>query len=415
MESFGIILHTAAFWLSILVGIILLWVNKDKSHSKNLLILLLLILSLLNLNSILFQTGWYMSSPWFHKVALPFSLLPYPVAWLYIRSVLLGELKFRKYDWLLLLPALIFAINLLPYYIMPIDEKRAYLIKYYNSSLLKTSDGEGYLPPYVVSFVRFGWSLIFIILNYKIIIRFKKQASEKVLIDNDILLRWLNILNGLLAMLLAAALFVAIIAPIKKTGFNVLAFSLGTVVFVICLQLLIRPQILYGVYKPTLLVGEQDILLPAMRVSPESVISEDTGKEAINESMDSAMNISQSDAYRYKKAIENYFHVHQPFLNVDYSLEKLSTDIKIPRYVLSSFINREYGMGFREFLNRRRVEYMIANLDKPEWKSFTIEAIGTECGFISRTTFFNNFKQITGQSPSEYIKNQNKNNLPPTA
>jgi AraC-like DNA-binding protein len=104
--------------------------------------------------------------------------------------------------------------------------------------------------------------------------------------------------------------------------------------------------------------------------------------------------------------VENFFRDMKPFLNPDYSLELLVRDIHIPRYILSAFINREYGMGFREFLNRYRVEYMIDNLNKPEWQQFTIEAIASESGFNSRITFFKNFKQITGQSPSEYIKNQ---------
>jgi AraC-like DNA-binding protein len=66
-------------------------------------------------------------------------------------------------------------------------------------------------------------------------------------------------------------------------------------------------------------------------------------------------------------------------------------------------------MGFREFLNRFRIEYLIQIKDRPEWRNFTLEAISSECGFNSRITFINNFKQITGKSPSEYFKDQDPN------
>ena len=60
--------------------------------------------------------------------------------------------------------------------------------------------------------------------------------------------------------------------------------------------------------------------------------------------------------------------------------------------------------GFREFLNRYRVDYFKENLEKPGWKNLTLEAIAAECGFNSRITFISNFKKITGTTPSEYIK-----------
>lgn len=72
--------------------------------------------------------------------------------------------------------------------------------------------------------------------------------------------------------------------------------------------------------------------------------------------------------------------------------------------LLSAFINREYGIGFREFLNRYRVDYFKENLDNPDWKNLTLEAIAAEYGFNIRSTFIANFKKITGTTPSEYIK-----------
>ncbi|MEY2902284.1 MAG: hypothetical protein RLY89_1390 [Bacteroidota bacterium] len=384
--------------MAILAAAILFWVNKEQSHSKRMLIVVLLVLALLNFNGVFFHAGLYLIYPWFHKIPIPFSLLVAPTAYLYVRSVLKGELKFKKYDWLLILPSILFAINLLPYYFLPNVEKKIYLLEYYKQSALRSSDGEGMLPAFVFPFLRVAWSLLFIVKIFKLINRFKEQANKKVLNDNAVLLKWLTLLNILLSGLVIAALFSAFIGPILKTTFNILNIALGISVFLICLALFFHPKILYGVFQPLITSPEEDIREIGKPIKVTQKIEE--------EDLSSELGISDSEGFRYKKAIEHYFKANQPFLQIDYTLEQLVLDVNIPRYILSAFINKEYGMGFREFLNRYRVQFMIENLDKPEWKSFTLDAIAAECGFKSRITFYKNFKQITGQTPSEFIKNR---------
>ena len=407
MELLGTLFQSISALLALLAASILLWINKDHSHSKKMLIWVLLILSLLNLNGVIYHNGWYMQVPWLHKIAIPFTLLIAPVTWLYTRSVLGVELNARKTDWLILVPAILFAINLVPYYLMPLEEKRAYLVEYYQKSSLRTSEGEGLLPPYIFPYIRGIWSIIFIFLNYRLIRNFRKHSAEKVVLDNKALLNWLTLLNGLLGLLITTAVFVAIIAPIKKTGFNLLDLSLGSIVFVICIQLFIRPGILYGLFQPIVSVpGSGELPVPEEKPIP---IKRELSTEAIAiPSEDNAITISQSDALRYKTKLERFFMEHKPFLNTQYSLEQLVSDIHIPRYILSTFINREYGMGFREYINRHRVEYLLQNIDNPAWKNLTLEAIGEECGFNSRITFIKNFKQITGSTPSDYFKENSR-------
>lgn len=412
MELIGIFFQAIACFLALLAAAILYWINKEKTHSKLLLILLLLVLAILNANGVIFHMGWYMNFPWLHKIAIPFSLLIAPLAYLYIRTILTGELGFRKNDWYLLIPAILYALNLWPYYAMPIEDKKAYLIEYYQKSSLRSSESEGFLPPYVFYFIRVAWSVFFIILNIRMIRIFKKQVSAKVLKDNADMLQWLKQLNGLLAGLILAALFVAIIAPIKKTGFNLLDLSLGAFVLIIGIQLFRRPNFLYGIFLPSAdISGDTNSVSPA----PEGWVNETyTSLEPLTASNPNtpSSTITNEDALRYKQLVEEFFKKNEPFLNVDYSLEQLVIDINLQRYILSAFINREYGMGFREFLNRYRIEYLIRHKDKPEWQNYTLEAIAAECGFKSRMTFIKNFKQITGKSPSEFFKSGSGDILP---
>ena len=53
---------------------------------------------------------------------------------------------------------------------------------------------------------------------------------------------------------------------------------------------------------------------------------------------------------------------------------------------------------------RWRIRYAQELIDAGKDKIITLEAIGLESGFQSRTTFFVNFKEIVGESPSAYAE-----------
>ena len=409
MESSVIVFEFISFFLSLLAAVILLFINKEQRHASRMLALFLLILALLNLNGVFLNSQLFLEFPRLHKLTLPFTLLIAPVAYLYMRSVLKGELKLKKYDWLFLLPAVLYAVNMVPYYTMPIEEKQAHLIKFYANRSMQGTFNEGILPAYTFPFIRLVWSIIFIVINARLINKFRKHATEQILNDNRILLRWCYTFNGLLIGLGSASLLNSILAPILKTNVIISEFALGISALIICLALFIRPKILYGVLSRSRAINKngqalqhvEEIAVPlSVPLSKINGIAKKENTETL------PIVINQSDTHRYKKTIETFFQQQKPFLQTDYSLEQMVDETKIPRYILSAFINREYGMGFREFLNRYRVDHFKENLDTPDWKNLTLEAIAELCGFSNRTTFIKNFKEITGLTPSAYIKKE---------
>ncbi|HLO82856.1 MAG TPA: AraC family transcriptional regulator [Chitinophagaceae bacterium] len=396
MQTAIIVFEAISCLLVFLATCILLLLNKDSTHSKKMLVFLLSIFFLLCLNGVLYQSRLYLEIPRLHKVFLPFSYLLMPVAYLYTRAVIREEFRFRKTDWLLTLPAILYAVNLMPYYFMPLEEKKTYLVQYYQSSALRTRDAEGFIPPYIFNMFRAAWSALFIFLNYKLIGDFRSNSSAKLKSENSTLINWLFILNSLLASLIVVAVFTSVIAPIRKTAYNLPDSSLGLVTVIICLILFFRPKILYGIYQPAYkTVIEKKSISIDQAVMPEMVEME-------------KISINDKDALRIRKAIDDIFRDKKVYLDQEYSLDKLVKDTHIPRYLLSTFINREYGIGFREYLNKCRVEHFLANLGKPEWKNYTLEAMAVECGFNGRSTFIKNFKLFTGKTPSEFIRQLNK-------
>ena len=93
----------------------------------------------------------------------------------------------------------------------------------------------------------------------------------------------------------------------------------------------------------------------------------------------------------------------RPFLRQGYSIIDLSNETGIPQHHLSALLNRVYEMRFNDYLNRKRINYIIENFGDPEWEVLTLEGIAKQAGFTSPTTFFNSIKKLTGLSPSEFI------------
>jgi len=90
------------------------------------------------------------------------------------------------------------------------------------------------------------------------------------------------------------------------------------------------------------------------------------------------------------------------FLNPNISLTRMAKEINVPKHILSQYLNEKLGKSFTMFINELRIEKAKELLHTKS--NFTIEGIGYESGFKSKSTFFTTFKKITGQTPSEYKK-----------
>ncbi|HEY6915810.1 MAG TPA: helix-turn-helix domain-containing protein, partial [Paludibacter sp.] len=64
--------------------------------------------------------------------------------------------------------------------------------------------------------------------------------------------------------------------------------------------------------------------------------------------------------------------------------------LKIPKYQITEVLNTELGNNFFQFVNHYRVEAVKMMLSDPKNK-YSIEAIGYECGFSSKSSFYTVF------------------------
>lgn len=100
--------------------------------------------------------------------------------------------------------------------------------------------------------------------------------------------------------------------------------------------------------------------------------------------------------------IKDYIKKNKRFLDPTFSLERLSSEMGISTSKLSHLINQESGYNFPDYINLLRVEKAKKYLTKVDYSTYTIVAIGLECGFNSKSTFYSAFKKFTKVTPSEF-------------
>ena len=118
-------------------------------------------------------------------------------------------------------------------------------------------------------------------------------------------------------------------------------------------------------------------------------------------------NLSAEKKESIKQKIISYFEKEKAYLNPDLNMNVLSAALKIPKYQITEVLNTEIGNNFFQFVNYYRVEAVKKMLSDPKNK-FSIEAIGYDCGFSSKSSFYTVFKNITGETPISYRNVINK-------
>ena len=99
------------------------------------------------------------------------------------------------------------------------------------------------------------------------------------------------------------------------------------------------------------------------------------------------------------------------FLNPSISLREVAQQNGISPGYLSQIISKNSTRNFNELINDLRLKEAERMLLDHTFDNYSIDAIGLEAGFKSRSTFFSHFKKVYGISPNQFKKNRPPNDI----
>ncbi len=102
--------------------------------------------------------------------------------------------------------------------------------------------------------------------------------------------------------------------------------------------------------------------------------------------------------------LAEYMSSDSRYTNSNIRLADAAKNLNVLPHTLSQVLNDNLGKSFPQYLNEMRIE--AAKKMLLEDSGLTLEAIGYDCGFNSKSTFYSSFKKITGMTPASFQKQE---------
>jgi AraC-like DNA-binding protein len=360
--------------------------------SDKLFAFLLLSYSICSIVYLLVTTGFLIQVPFLYRSFAPVNYLIPPLAYFYVRSVLKNESSFKAIDLFHLIPFILMAINYLPFYSLPLEDKKKIVLLVTantNDNLIQV----GYLPEYI-QIIRPLQCLVYLIFQWKILLDFKKQPIVSIF-DNHYqkVMRWLTIFNWVITAIVISFLIYVVMYSIgiDNEGWlvevlkSVSAILVAISLFILSSYFLIDPNVLFG--------------LPF--VNPKSKVKSHSNSEAkiINTTI-------KQDFDTDAQLILEYFDQKKPFLRPDLNISSLSVELDIPTRELSFILNHYFKKKFTDFINSYRIQYVLDEINKGKLMTQTQISIAEEAGFSGKQSFYNAFRKSYHCTPTEFLKKQ---------
>ena len=118
--------------------------------------------------------------------------------------------------------------------------------------------------------------------------------------------------------------------------------------------------------------------------------------------------LTEEQALKILQQLNELMETEQLYLSVKCKLEYVAVHSGIPKHRISEAINNFSDDNFSDFVNRYRVKYACRLLENGQKQQLKVEAIGQNCGFESRSSFYKAFKMFTGKTTSEFLADLEK-------
>lgn len=406
MVNFYDIFVAGGLFTSFITSILLFTRGRYQLHANRLLGIVIFTWGWYVLLYLLLITGFLKFVPWIYRIGSPFYYLIPCCSYLYVRSVLLDETKFRKYDWLHFIPAVLNVIDLLPFYFADMETKRAVANAVTNNFNMSYQKGAGFVPAFWHFQLRWILGIIYLVFQWIVLCRVMRRDRLK---DFKDVTGWLLTFTIFCSIIYIGLGTMSVMAWINLgSPVNALssARSVPTFLQVIgftCLSvyLFFKPEVLYGIPRSVYAV-------PGSRLSKAysgsvNVESESVDKEKATVVFREAP-FNQELMQVYVGQLEVYMHQDVPFRKQGFVITELALNLKMPLHHLSYVLNHHYKYRFTDFINSFRIEYVKARMESDDWRSLTLEGLAKESGFSSRSAFSVAFKKFTDLTPSQYLQ-----------
>ena len=356
-----------------------------KYLGSNLLVMTLYFLAV----SFLYDFSLLRSYPHLLLTLSPLNFIIVPLFYFSVRSISTGENYFGKKDIIHLIPAILRFIDLMPFYLLPKEDKLVLINEYFPSIHDLISHASGFIPgdwPRIICLILMIYYFInslilFFNLPSEILNKFKSEKFNNVLFGT------------LVTTTIVCACHIIIFSRnfIEIKFFSDTNFSYFILMFTI---------FVYNIY---------------LFFNIEFGFNSNSNKKSLNTAIDSQPSTLNSfsnypldwedtdlNKVEVESKLNHLLDEKKVYLNKNLTVRDFSIDADLPVRLIPHILNLTFKKTFKELINERRAKFAKEKIESGFLFEFTINALSDECGFNSRITFYNAFKKELGLSPNQY-------------
>jgi len=362
--NFQILLDTIGLVQGVTLGILLMFMNKRKYKSTFFLGVFLLLYSLELATWISVNTKVSDSIPSFFLLPFNFSWLLFPLFYLYTQQV--SVLSNEKTKYWLLYPGIVSFLAQLIIFSFPFETKQV------------IEDSVWHILIFWVLGTYYSWFVG--IWNLKLLYRHRIEVQNSYSYIDSKELRWARFF---LIYLLATSIFSHIMAYGFPTSIE------DNTIFSVMDLIAIYWVSYFGVTQSNV----------------RSVIAKNLGRD---NSQDKKMSLNYSPELALKRLeklmgkIDDHMTDSENYVNPELTIMDLAEGIKVHPKLVSTAINNISKQNFNSYVNQHRIEKAKVLLKTDKELNLSIEGIGSEVGFNSKSAFYSAFKKVTGTTPKDY-------------
>lgn len=337
-----------------------IFISRNK---LNIMAWIMMIASIWLLSGAYFFSGYYLKFPYFYAIHFPLVFLCGPLFFHYYKKGI--EEEEYSLFYLHLLPALIVLALILPFQFMNLNEKYEFFSKF--------KSGNFTFYHYIIFALNIGSKISILSYLTKIILEnipLLKSSRDitkksKYIFILVVTLIYIDLAIGLIGFFIKSFFMVklsALLLPI-----NLLIFFLMSSRF---------PEIVFGLRKEIKLKKYERSKIDKLDL--DSILS----------NMESVMSSEKA------------------FADEDLTLTSLAGELNISAHQLSQILNEKLNKTFPQYINTFRVKEAQKMILEDEDRSLL--SIAFAVGFNSKASFNRSFKSITGITPQDYRKRNNR-------
>ncbi len=355
--------ETVGFVQAVTLGTLLIFVNKNKYKSTLFLGIFLILFGLETVPIVLDALNAYPSYPELYLLPFDFFWLHFPVFYIYVHQICIFSNEKIKY-WVLY-PGIAAFIAQIAVFFLPYTTKVA----------ITASVGyDIYFSCKVLYGLSIGIYTLKLLFKHKIEVRnyFSMMESKE--------LTWARIF-----------LFYNISGSIVYTVFSTtITDSLLAKIFFATFDLILIYWVSYhGVQQRNIL----------------SLLSKKQDFEALSPKLSEKMDLpalSDDGLQKLMQRIDDLMRDSEPFTDNDLTIMDLGKELDTHPKRISTAINMICHQNFNAYVNRFRIRKAEKLLENEAYTHLSIEGIGNEVGFHSKSAFYSAFKKFNGTTPYKY-------------